>query len=85
MEVSVDRKYPAVLTARLDAPSRGLWLVKWLLAIPHFIVLLFLGAAFGVMTVVAWFAVVITGRYPRSIFDFNVGVMRWSWRVSYYS
>jgi hypothetical protein len=85
MEVFVDRKYPAVLTARLDAPSRGLWLVKWLLAIPHFIVLVFLGAAFVVMTVVAWFAVVITGRYPRSIFDFNLGVMRWGWRVSYYS
>ena len=81
----VDRKYPAVLSARLDAPSRGLWLVKWLLAIPHFIVLLFLGAAFVVMTVVAWFAVVVTGRYPRSIFNFNLGVLRWSWRVSYYS
>jgi Domain of unknown function (DUF4389) len=85
MEVSVDRKYPAVLNARLDAPSRGLWLVKWLLAIPHFIVLVFLGAAFVVMTVVAWFAVVVTGRYPRSIFNFNLGVLRWSWRVSYYS
>jgi hypothetical protein len=78
--------YPAVLTARLDEPlSRGLWLVKWLLALPHLIVLAFLWAAFVVMTVVAWFAVVITGRYPRSIFDFNVGVLRWSWRVSYYS
>jgi Domain of unknown function (DUF4389) len=83
--VSVDRSYPAALSARLDAPSRGLWLVKWLLAIPHFIVLLFLGAAFVVTTVVAWFAVVITGNYPRAIFDFNVGVLRWSWRVSYYS
>jgi len=78
--------YPAVLTARLDEPlSRGLWLVKWLLALPHLIVLAFLWAAFVVMTVIAWFAVVMTGRYPRSIFDFNVGVLRWSWRVSYYS
>jgi hypothetical protein len=78
--------YPAVLSARLDEPlSRGLWLVKWLLAIPHLIVLAFLWAAFLVLTVVAWFAVIITGRYPRSIFDFNVGVLRWSWRVSYYS
>jgi hypothetical protein len=78
--------YPAVLTARLDEPlSRGLWLVKWLLAIPHLIVLALLWAAFVVMTVVAWFAVLITGRYPRSIFEFNLGVLRWTWRVSYYS
>ena len=77
--------YPAVLTARLDEPlSRGLWLLKWLLAIPHFIVLAFLWLAFLVLTVVAWFAVVITGRYPRGIFDFNLGVLRWTWRVSYY-
>jgi hypothetical protein len=77
---------PVALTAHLDEPlSRGLWLVKWLLAIPHVIVLVFLWAAFVVMTVVAWFAVVITGRYPRSIFDFNLGVLRWSWRFSYYS
>jgi len=78
--------YPAVLSARLDEPlSRALWLVKWLLAIPHLIVLAFLWAAFLVLTVVAWFAVIITGHYPRSIFDFNLGVLRWSWRVSYYS
>jgi len=78
--------YPVALTARLDEPlSRGLWLVKWLLGIPHLIVLAFLWAAFVVMTVVAWFAVVATGRYPRSIFEFNVGVLRWTWRFSYYS
>jgi hypothetical protein len=78
--------YPAVLTARLDEPlSRGLWLVKWLLVIPHLIVLALLWAAFVVMTVVAWFAVLITGRYPHSIFQFNLGVLRWTWRVSYYS
>lgn len=84
--VGAARTYPAVLTARLDEPlSRGLWLVKWLLVLPHLIVLAFLWTAFVVVTVIAWFAVVITGRYPRSIFDFNVGVLRWSWRVSYYS
>jgi hypothetical protein len=77
--------YPAVLAARLDEPlSRWLWLFKWLLAIPHAIVLCFLWFAFVILTVVAWFAILATGRYPRSIFDFNVGVMRWSWRVSYY-
>jgi hypothetical protein len=77
--------YPAALAARLDEPlSRWLWLVKWLLAIPHLIVLALLWFAFVVVSVVAWFAVVITGRYPRTIFDFNLGVLRWTWRVTYY-
>jgi len=77
--------YPAALTARLDEPlSRWLWLLKWLLVIPHLIVLALLWLAFVALTVVAWFAVVLTGRYPRAIFDFNLGVLRWTWRVSYY-
>jgi hypothetical protein len=77
--------YPAVLAARLDEPlSRWLWVVKWLLAIPHLIVLAILWLAFLLLTVVAWVAVVITGRYPRAIFDFNLGVLRWTWRVQYY-
>jgi hypothetical protein len=78
--------YPVHVDATLDIKlSRWLWLVKWVLAIPHYFVLAFLWLAFFVLSVVAFFAILFTGRYPHGIFDFNVGVLRWSWRVAYYT
>jgi Domain of unknown function (DUF4389) len=77
--------HPAVLSARLEEPlNRWLWLVKWFLLIPHFVILLLLGIGVVVATIVAWFAILFTGRYPRWVFDYSVGVFRWAWRVSYY-
>jgi hypothetical protein len=65
--------------------NRWLPLVKWLLAIPHYVVLAFVGIAAVVCVVVAWFAILFTGRYPRALFDFVVGAMRWGLRVSAYA
>jgi Domain of unknown function (DUF4389) len=79
--VRLDLRYP-------DVPNelnRWLPLVKWLLAIPHYILLAFLGLAALVSVVVAWFAILFTGRYPRALFDFVVGVGRWALRVSAYA
>ncbi len=77
--------YPARLDGRLEEPvNRLLWLVKWVLLIPHFFCLAGLWIAMAVLTMVAGFSILFTARYPRGIFDFNVGVMRWTWRVSFY-
>ena len=79
--VRVDIVYP---DAENDL-SRWLPLVKWLLAIPHYIVLVFLYIAAAVVVIVAWFAILFTGSYPRGMFDFVVGVLRWSLRVAAYA
>jgi hypothetical protein len=79
--VHLDFPYP-------DAPrelNRWLPLVKWFLAIPHYVVLFFLGIAAFIAVVVAWFAILVTGRYPRGLFDFVEGVIRWNNRVTGYA
>jgi hypothetical protein len=80
------RPYPMRLDGHLDpATSRWLWLVKWLLILPHAVVLAVLWLGLAVTTFIAVVNILITGRYPRSLFEFAVGVMRWTWRVEFYS
>ena len=79
--VHLDITYPNVGTEL----NRWLPLVKWALAIPHYIVLAFLLIGVIVAWVIAWFAILFTGRYPRGLFDYMVGVMRWSLRVQAYA
>ena len=79
--VHIEIPYP---NAKEDL-NRWLPLVKWFLAIPHYIVLFFLGIAAIVSIVIAWFAILFTGRYPKGLFDFVVGVFRWCLRVAAYA
>lgn len=78
--VHLEVDYPAVETL-----NRWLPLVKWLLAIPHYIVLAVLGFVVAIVTIIAWFAILFTGSYPRGLFDFVVGVGRWGTRVWAYA
>ena len=79
--VHLDIPYPA---AEKDL-NRFLPLVKWLLAIPHYVVLIILGLIAFIITIIAWFAILIVGKYPKGMFDFVVGVSRWGYRVAAYA
>ena len=78
--------FPVSIRGELtEPPARGWWLLKWLLGIPHYIILAFLWIAFVVVCIIAFFAILIKSKYPKGLFDFNMGVLRWTWRVGFYS
>ena len=79
------KPYPVTIRGELTVPpGRGLWLIKWILAIPHYFVLCFLWIAFVVVCIIAFFSILFTKRYPKDLFQFNSGVLRWTWRVNFY-
>ncbi len=79
--VNLDIAYPDATTQL----NRVMPLIKWILAIPHYIVIFVLGILSLIVTIIAWFAILIVGRYPRGLFDFSIGVSRWTFRVSAYA
>ncbi len=80
------KRYPVTLRGELSVPpAGGWWLLKWLLALPHYIILAILLVAFVIVVIIAFFTILFTGKYPRNLFDFNAGVLRWAWRVGFYS
>jgi hypothetical protein len=83
---AANQAYPVNLRGELTIPpSRGWWLLKWLLAIPHYICFIGLFIAFLVVGIIAFFAILFTGNYPKGLFDFNSGILRWTWRVYFYA
>jgi Domain of unknown function (DUF4389) len=86
MSMAVERPaYPVTVDGDLEVPlRRWLWLVKWILLIPHYIVLFFLWIGVFFVWIFALFAILFTKRYPRGAFDYVLGVMRWTWRVGFY-
>ena len=84
--VQEQASYPVSIRGELtEPPARGWWLLKWLLGIPHYIILAFLWVAFVVVCIIAFFAILFTAKYPKGLFEFNTGVLRWTWRVGFYS
>ena len=77
--------YPLDIRGELAAPSRGWWLLKWLLGIPHFIILFFLYIGYAFVWIITLFAILFTGKHPKWAFDYKLGVLRWSWRVGFYT
>ena len=85
VDAPVGASGPVRVRSDIDAPSRWLWLVKWCaLAVPHYPILIGLYLLYPLATIAAGAAIAFTGRYPRPLFDFNVGVLRWSWRLMNY-
>jgi hypothetical protein len=82
---SLDASDSVRVRSDIDAPSRWLWLIKWCaLAVPHYPILIGLYLLYPLATIAAGVVMLFTGRYPRALFDFNVGVLRWSWRLMNY-
>ena len=86
MSAEKKKAYPVNIRGELTLPpGQGWWLLKWLLALPHYICLVFLWIAFIFVCIIAFFSILFTKKYPKSLFEFNTGVLRWSWRVGFYS